>query len=609
MSATSRIAYTVRYHLAIAVPILVLIGPAAKADDAPPPLRRTTQVQDPDTLGVGRQAPEIVAESLRKRSVNSSTLMKGKKGLVIVMTSTGCPLSRKYGSRIATLEKTYKDRLPFVYVNTVQSESLDDMRRQIREFGFAGAYLPDRDRLVSRSLNARTTTEVFVLDSARTIVYRGAVDDQYSIGAALNAPRRNFLRDAMDAVINGGRPRIAATFPPGCLLDTEDRAKEPVRDLTYYGRISRILAEHCVSCHRTGGSAPFSLSTYPSLTGRVSMIDAVVSAELMPPWHGSKTADGAESLFANDRALSKADRDDLLAWLRSSRPLGRRKDAPVAPTIPNTWNIGRPDEVYSTLWLELPVEGPMQHARMIVPTNLKEDRWVSSFEFRYDMHDAIHHALIWILPPGAVVPPIDRIPTALELFGTYSPSDSVVQLESGAGRKLPAGSILLVDMYARPMGQEIRTRLRIGVRFCDHVPEREFRTLVLSAESLDVPANAANASNRVEAVLTGDARIAALTPYLRARGKAVSIDLAFPDGETNRLLDAPSYDYRWQIRYVLKEPLDVSEGTRFIVTGQYDNSSGNPNNPDAEERPGAGIEPDDEALMLVLDVIDDVNDG
>lgn len=580
--------------------------PSTWADDTPPPLQLTTQVQDPDQLNVGHQAPDLAFETLRGRDRKLSQLLDGRKGLVIVMTSTGCPLSKKYGSRIATIEKHFAGKIPFVYVNTVQAETLDDMRRQVREYGFIGPYLPDRERVVSGVLGARTTTEVFVLDAARTIRYRGAVDDQYGIGVSLNAPKRNFLRDAIDAVIGGARPRIEATFPPGCLLDVPKQTANPDRNLTYYGRISRILAEHCASCHRPGGTAPFSLATYPSLTGRVSMIDAVVSAEIMPPWHGARPAEGQESPFANNRALSRQDRDDLISWLRSSRPLGRSADAPVPPTIPSTWDIGRPDEVYTTLWVELPEEGPMQHARMLVPTNLERDRWVSSYEFRYDMHEAIHHALVWVLPPGAVVPPIDKVPTDLELLGAYSPSDNVVRLDEGAARKLPAGSILLVDLYARPMGQQIRTRLRIGVRFARRQPAQEIRTLVMSADELSIPAGDPRATSRIEATLTGDVRLAAFTPHLRSRGKAITIDLAFPDGTENRLLDAPAYDYRWQIRYVLKEPIDVPVGTRFIVTGTYDNADDNPNNPGPGLAAHGGIRADDEALLLVLDVIDDL---
>ena len=43
-----------------------------------------------------------------------------------------------------------------------------------------------------------TTTDTFVLDSARTVLYRGPIDDQYGIGYQLDQPRRQYLK-ALDA--------------------------------------------------------------------------------------------------------------------------------------------------------------------------------------------------------------------------------------------------------------------------------------------------------------------------------------------------------------------------------------------------------------------------
>ncbi len=67
---------------------------------------------------------------------------------------------------------------------------------------------------MARALGPRATAEVFVLDAARTLVYRGAIDDQYAVGAALDAPRNTFLRDALDAVLAGRRPAVTATSVP-----------------------------------------------------------------------------------------------------------------------------------------------------------------------------------------------------------------------------------------------------------------------------------------------------------------------------------------------------------------------------------------------------------
>jgi len=575
----------------------------------PPRLRRSTQIEDGGPLGVGRQTPVLRFETITGQQRDTQTLLKNRKGLVYVMTSTGCPLSIKYGARLAAIEKQFTATARFVYVNTVRAESQDDMRRQIREYGFRGDYAPDRERKIIEALGARTTTEVFVIDAARTLIYRGAVDDQYGIGLALNEPRHAFLIDALTALKNGTTPSIDATFPPGCLLDVPQRDEPPQGGITYHGRVARILQENCLDCHRLGGAAPFPLNSYSALLGRLSMIDAVVSSKIMPPWHGDVPPTGEGSVWANQRAMSEVDRRDLLAWLRSSRPLGRPEDAPVRHAVTNTWDIGRPDVILSTVRLDLPETGPMQHERLIVSTNFKEDQWAEAIEFRQDSHEAIHHALIWLLPPGATLPATDALPANLELLGAYSPGDYVIRYDGRMARKISAGSLLLIDLYARPMDLVIQTRLRVGMRFAREAPTHAVRSLVVAADRLEIPAGAANEEATLAATLTYDARVLALMPYLRARGVGVSIDLTTPSQQTQRLLDAKAYDYRWQIRYRLKEPLALEAGTRIDLTGKYDNSVENLNNPDATVAARTGVGADEDALMLALEVVEPVASG
>lgn len=48
-----------------------------------------------------------------------------------------------------------------------------------------------------------------------------------------------------------------------------------------------------------------------------------------------------------------------------------------------------------------------------------------------------------------------------------------------------------------------------------------------------------------------DARLLALMPHLHLRGKAFRYDLVLPDGQCRRLLDAPRYDFHWQLEFRL----------------------------------------------------------
>ena len=104
-----------------------------------------------------------------------------------------------------------------ILVNPFPSESPDSIREQTGEHRFNSPYVRDTERTISKALRARSTTEVFLLDSARTVVYRGALDDQYGPDYSRPEAGRHFLRDALNAT---GRPIYfsvtqAEAFPDG----------------------------------------------------------------------------------------------------------------------------------------------------------------------------------------------------------------------------------------------------------------------------------------------------------------------------------------------------------------------------------------------------------
>ena len=72
--------------------------------------------------------------------------------------------------------------------------------------------------------------------------------------------------------------RVASLFP-----DSADSPAEP-STATYHNRVSRILQNNCVECHREGWRASFSLETYDHVKDYAGMIRSVVDRQIMPPW-------------------------------------------------------------------------------------------------------------------------------------------------------------------------------------------------------------------------------------------------------------------------------------------------------------------------------------
>lgn len=557
-------------------------------------VQRISQLDDGPSLGVGRLVPDLTVTGLDGQETTLSELLKGRRAAVLCMTSATCPLSIKYGPRLAAMAEEYGPKgVRFVLVNVSDTDSRAQMREQARGLKWKGPYTPDAARAIRGALAARTTTEVFVVDAARTLVYRGAVDDQYGIGTALDRPRREYLRGALAAVLAGRSPEVRATWAPGCVVGGEFQRPEPA-PVTYSGRIARIVQDRCTDCHHTGGPAPFTLETYESLTGRAAMIDAVVSGGIMPPWGAAPPEPGEPSPWRHDRSLPAAERDDLLAWLRSDRPLGNPAEAPLKRVYEPGWRLGTPDVLLMAPPVDIPAQGPLLHQRLVINPGFEKDAWVSAIEILPRQAGSVHHALLFVEPAGAAEPgdAPGRGPVA-----TYGAGYSTVEHRGGSAVHIAAGSSLILHTYCRPMDRRMREGTRIGLHLADAPPPREVVSLAATSADLILPASTAHTAATATRTLEQDCTLTALVPCLRSHGRAIRYDAVLPDGTEVPLLDVSSYDFTWRPRYELLEPIPLPAGTVIRCHAVFDNSADNPNNVDPEREVTTGWGAAEEMLL------------
>jgi len=88
---------------------------------------------------------------------------------------------------------------------------------------------------------------------------------------------------------------------------------------------------------------------------------------------------------------------------------------------------------------------------------------------------------------------------------------------------------------------------------------------------------------------------------MHVRGKTFQL-YADRDGQTETLLHVPNYDFNWQHSYVFSEPLNLDsiDNLRFKVT--FDNSAGNPFNPDPSQWVNWGDQTWEEMAVAFLEV-------
>lgn len=571
--------------------VLVPAAPSAAAEQSPD--SRSARLLKPAEHGVGQFIADLEFQDLQGRMLRLSDFRRSK-ALVIAMTSTSCPLSRKYLPTLTAMAQQYGQRsVQFVLVNSIRTDDRQAMQTAAAGLPAGVPYIVDADEALLRRLQVVSTTDVLILDPARTVLYHGAVDDQYGVGYALDQPKRRFLADALEAVLAGRTPATAATTAPGCVLEADAAVAEPTA-VTWHNRISRILQQRCMECHRSGGVAPFALQTVAEATAHAGMIKQVVSDRTMPPWFAANAPQ--HTVWANDRSLTEAERRDLLAWLDGGRPEGHPEDAPQTKEWPAEWSQGPPDEIVQLPQpIRVKATGKMAYQYVNVTWTGQQDRWVRGYEIQPTDRGVVHHVIVNVLEPGQQSS--RREEGVGGYWAAYVPGNSGQMYPAGFARRLPAGATFRFQIHYTPNGTATSDQLRVGLYFADSEPKYEVSTIPLARVNLSIPPHAANHVETLTRPVPMDIPVLAYMAHMHVRGKAFRFELQDPDGVRSTLLDLPKYDFNWQLRYDLQEPQVLKQGSKVILTAVYDNSADNPANPDPSRTVRWGDQTDEEMMI------------
>lgn len=144
--------------------------------------------------------------------------LKDKKAIVIVMRESGCPISEKYGPRIAQLEKQYSKDIQFIYNYVGQIQPENSAQKELKKFGFKGPYTIDSQQKAINALKAKTTGDVFILMPDRRLIYKGPFDDQYHLLKSAIKPKNNYVSDRLKDLISGKKLAPKELPAPGCVI-------------------------------------------------------------------------------------------------------------------------------------------------------------------------------------------------------------------------------------------------------------------------------------------------------------------------------------------------------------------------------------------------------
>jgi hypothetical protein len=370
------------------------------------------------------------------------------------------------------------------------------------------------------------------------------------------------------------------------------RAHEPVTTKVMFNKeVIRILEQHCMACHAPGRiKSDIPLTNFDEARPWAKAIKEEVLERRMVPFQAVK----GYGSFIHDYTLPKREVELLVSWIEGGAPRGEAKDYPKEDIdkliAGKEWSLGAPDLILQPdKETKIEPEGANETRCFVLPTNLKEDRWINAIDFQPGAGAVVHSANMFVAPPSGgkaqakTVAP-NACPPDAEPVGQWAPGQEPTRLPSGAAIKLPANARVVMQIHYRKNGEAASDRSSVGLYFAKDSISKLVRNVTINTPATVIPANAENHRIKASYAINEATEAVAIRPLLFPLAKSIEVSARRPDGSVEILIWAKDYRFDWQPAYFFKSPVALPAGARVEVTAYIDNSENNPNASSAEKR-------------------------
>jgi thiol-disulfide isomerase/thioredoxin len=165
-------------------------------------------------------ADPVRVVDLGGKAVNPLVLPSGRVAMVLVFTTTDCPISNRYAPYLQGLAATFqKQGIAFTLVYPVKTDTPAVIREHVKKFGYAMPVVRDTGQELVAHTAVTVTPEVAVIGAGGQVLYRGRIDDRYvDFGKERPHPTDRTLERVLDAIVQGKPVPVRATQAVGCFL-------------------------------------------------------------------------------------------------------------------------------------------------------------------------------------------------------------------------------------------------------------------------------------------------------------------------------------------------------------------------------------------------------
>ncbi len=173
-----------------------------------------------DKLKLSSPAPDfnLIGVDDKNYSLNS---FADKEALIIIFSCNHCPYVKAYEGRMKQLQEDYANKgVTVVAINpndavNYPEDSFEEMKKRAESESFNFVYLRDEDQSTAKAYDATHTPEIFLFDKERKLAFHGKIDDNWQ---EPDKVANNYLRDALDELLEGKEISVPETFTIGCTI-------------------------------------------------------------------------------------------------------------------------------------------------------------------------------------------------------------------------------------------------------------------------------------------------------------------------------------------------------------------------------------------------------
>jgi Flp pilus assembly protein TadD len=337
----------------------------------------------------------------------------------------------------------------------------------------------------------------------------------------------------------------------------------------------------------------------------------------MPPW----LPEPGYGDFRDEQRISDAQIRTIEEWVREGAPAGDPADAVPMPKFTPGWQLGTPDLVLQAARpYSLHSDGPDEYWNFVLPLKLADTRWVKAIEIRPGNARAVHHANVLIdrthsaqaaeESPGSGFPGMDLNieadtfdPDSHFLF--WKPGGVPWEEPDGMAWRADPSTGLILNVHMQPTGKPEMVQPSVGLYFTSHPATKFPMLLQLEHDSaLDIPGGAQDFLAGDDFRVPMDMDVLAIYPHAHYLGHLLEGYATLPGGSRKWLIRIPDWDVNWQAVYRYTTPVFLPKGSVVSMRFHYDNSDGNPRNPNhPAKRVRGGNQATDEMGHLWLQVL------